>query len=65
MNIKFDLIALLVVGCSFFTTFFVAPVASTMEVIITWGISIVTRPWLAVLMIASLLFLMPNPLAGY
>ncbi|MFZ6987548.1 hypothetical protein ACO0S5_13630, partial [Klebsiella pneumoniae] len=61
MNIKFDLIALLVVGCSFFTTFFVAPVTSTMEVIITWGISIVTRPWLAVLMIASLLFLMPNP----
>lgn len=45
--------------------FFVAPVTSTMEVIITWGISIVTRPWLAVLMIASLLFLMPNPLAGY
>lgn len=66
MNMIFELIGLLlVVGCAFFTTFFLAAVAGTMVVILGWGISIVTRRWLPVLMIASLLFLMPNPLAGF
>lgn len=66
MNMIFELIGLLlVVGCAFFTTFFLAAVAGTMVVIFGWGISIVTRSWLPVLMIASLLFLMPNPLAGF
>lgn len=39
----FELIGLLlVVGCAFFTTFFLAAVAGTMVVILGWGISIVT-----------------------
>ncbi|MEB7574773.1 hypothetical protein NGC33_27400, partial [Klebsiella pneumoniae] len=43
MNMIFELIGLLlVVGCAFFTTFFLAAVAGTMVVIFGWGISIVT-----------------------
>ncbi|HAT7652707.1 hypothetical protein [Klebsiella michiganensis] len=43
MNMIFELIGLLlVVGCAFFTTFFLAAVAGTMVVILGWGISIVT-----------------------
>lgn len=66
MNMIFELIGLLlVVGCAFFTTFFLAAVAGTMVVIFGWEFLLSPRSWLPVLMIASLLFLMPNPLAGF
>lgn len=66
MNMIFELIGLLlVVGCAFFTTFFLAAVAGTMVVILGWEFLLSPRRWLPVLMIASLLFLMPNPLAGF
>lgn len=57
MNMIFELIGLLlVVGCAFFTTFFLAAVAGTMVVILGGEFLLSPRSWLPVLMIASLLF---------
>ena len=66
MNMIFELIGLLlVVGCAFFTTFFLAAVAGTMVVIFGWGISIVTPKLVTCTNDCITTVLMPNPLAGF